>query len=442
LAFVFLEGRAWMVAAWRELHNDVYTTAVCDCGDDSEGPLDEIEGLAQATDRVRRRSRPLAPAAQREELIRLRRIIDRIELEFSTVAGAFARTEEEEWQGCVSPPHWMRMECGMTSAAASSAIAVGALSTGLAESIAAVEEGRLGFAHLALMAGTARAFQESPSATMFEEQPLLDQAMSHSLSRFRVDCAHARHANDAEAFQAQQLKDVEYRTLEVRTGEGGAVFIKGFLDPVGGATLCTALDPLARRTGAEDDRPRERRYADALVELAGHGLDASLLPRVGGQRPHLQVTTSLETLVGASGAPAGMLERAGPIGTVTVQRLACDASVTRLLLGSDSAVVDVGRARRVPSAPTRRALHARQGGCAWPGCDRPASWTAAHHIKHWAHGGTTDLDNLVLLCHRHHWLVHEGGWSLVRAEDGQMKSVAPIPVARWRSRAPDSEPDG
>jgi hypothetical protein len=415
---------------------------MCDGAGERQDQMDEIGRLAVATDRVRHRSRSADPVALRDDLTRLRRIVDRIELEFSTVAGVFANTEEEEWQGCLSPPHWMRLECGMTSAAATSAIAVGSQAEALAESITAVEEGKLGFAHLALMAGTARAFQASPTATPFEEQPLLDQALSHSLSRFRVDCAHVRHAHDAQAFQAEQLRDVEYRTLEVRAGEGGAVFIKGFLDPVGGATLCTALDPLARSSGSDDDRPRARRYADALVELAGHGLDASLLPRVGGQRPHLQVTTSLDTLVGATGAPAGMLERAGPIGTPTVQRIACDASVTRVLLGPDSAVVDVGRARRLPSGPTRRALYARHDGCEWPGCDRPSSWTAAHHIKHWAHGGATDLDNLALLCHRHHWLVHEGGWQLLRTEDGQMKSVAPIAVVRWHSRAPNSTTDG
>jgi hypothetical protein len=409
--------------------------------DDDEERDDEIGRLASAADCVRRRARPNAPEALRGDLCRLRRIIDRIEVEFATVAGAFADTEEEEWQGCLSPVQWLRVECGMTAAAATSAIAVGSHAQVLTESVAAVEDGKLGFAHLALMAGTARTFHESPTATAFEEQPLLLQAMSHDLSRFRTDCAHVRHAHDAEAFQAEQLKDVEHRTLEVRTAEGGAVFIKGFLDPVGGASLCTALDPLARRSGSDDDRSRQRRYADALVELAGYALDQAILPRIGGQRPHLQVTTSLETLVGSAGAPAGMLERAGPIGTPTVQRLACDASVTRVLLGSDSAVVDVGRARRLPSGPTRRALHARHGGCQWPGCDRSGSWTAAHHIRHWAHGGPTDLNNLVLLCHRHHWLVHEGGWELVRGDDGEINSVAPIPVVRWHSRAPDTPPE-
>jgi hypothetical protein len=405
---------------------------------DEQGREDEIGRLAAAVDCLRQRLRAKAPEVLRDDLSRLRRIIDRVELEFATVAGAFAETEEEEWQGCLSPVQWLRVECGMTSAAAASAIAVGSHAEVLAESVGAVEDGKLGFAHLALMASTARAFRESPTATAFEEQPLLQQAMSHELSRFRADCAHVRHAHDVEAFQAEQRQDVEYRTLEVRTGEGGAVFIKGFFDAVGGATICTALDPLARRAGSDDDRSRDRRYADALVELAGHALDVAVLPRVGGQRPHLQVTTTLETLVGSAGAPAGMLERAGPIATPTVQRLACDASVTRVLLGADSAVVDVGRARRLPSGPTRRALHARHGGCEWPGCDRPGSWTAAHHIRHWAHGGLTDLKNLVLLCHRHHWLVHEGGWELVHGDDGEIRSVAPIPVVRWHPRAPDA----
>src|SRR5258708_29340306 len=63
----------------------------------------------------------------------------------------------------------------------------------------------------------------------------------------------------------------------------------------------------------------------------------------------------------------------------------------------DSVVIDVGRAKRVISGPTKRALRARDGHCVWPGCDRPASWSDGHHLVHWIHGGSTDLDNLVLL---------------------------------------------
>ncbi|MFI5285745.1 MAG: DUF222 domain-containing protein [Candidatus Dormibacteria bacterium] len=386
------------------------------------------------------RQRPADPAALREELIQLRRVSDLLELEFAVVASAFAQTDPAEWNGYVSPIQWMRQECGMTAAAAGNAICVGDQVSDLPRSVAAVEGGKLGFAHLAVLAGTARAIRESPQSTGFDEQPLLDQALAHGLKRFRDDCAHVRHAADAAAYLAQQHEDVSYRSLEMHTGEGGALHLQGFFDPVGGASLRAALDPLARWSGAGDGRSREQRYADALVELAGHGLDEGVMPRAGGQRPHVQVTTTLATLVGTPGAPAGTLEHAGPVASATVQRLACDASITRVLLGPESTAADVGRAHRLPSSATRRALRVRDEGCVWPGCDRPASWTAAHHLIHWAHGGPTELNNLVLLCHRHHCMVHEGGWQLIRSEDGAIVALAPMPAVEHRPRAPDPCP--
>ena len=188
----------------------------------------------------------------------------------------------------------------------------------------------------------------------------------------------------------------------------------GKLDAVGGATLRTALEPLARPCGKDDDRRRERRLADAMVELAHHALDTGAIPQTAGQRAHLQITAAYETVIGKLGAPAGEIEFSLPISANCIERYACDCSVTRVLLGADSAVVNVGHAIRKPHGATRRALLIRDRQCTWPGCDRPANWTEAHHLKHWIRGGPTDLDNLVLLCHRHHWMVHEGGWQLVK----------------------------
>ncbi|HEY4887538.1 MAG TPA: HNH endonuclease signature motif containing protein, partial [Candidatus Dormibacteraeota bacterium] len=93
--------------------------------------------------------------------------------------------------------------------------------------------------------------------------------------------------------------------------------------------------------------------------------------------------------------------------------------------------------KRVVSEPGRRALKARDGSCRWPGCDRPASWSAAHHVVHWIRGGTTDLDNLILLCHRHHWMVHEGNWQIVRGEDGRMLTIPPTVTFGPPCRGPD-----
>jgi hypothetical protein len=116
-----------------------------------------------------------------------------------------------------------------------------------------------------------------------------------------------------------------------------------------------------------------------------------------------------------------------------VQRLACDATITRVLVDARSAVVDVGRSERVVPGATRRALNVRDKGCRWPGCDRTASWTAAHHVVHWAHGGATDMANLVLLCTHHHWSVHEGGWQLALGDGGTLITTPP----RAQARDPD-----
>ncbi len=181
------------------------------------------------------------------------------------------------------------------------------------------------------------------------------------------------------------------------SGDGGRVWVRGVLDAEGGALVRTALEPLARPIGKGDDRRLNRRFADALVELAGHALDNGMVPRRATQRPHLQVTTTLETLLQRMGAPAADLEFSLPISAASVERLACDCNVTRILLGADSQVIDVGRSKRVISPAQRRALNVRDKGCRWPGCDRPASCTSGHHIVHWTKGGSTDLDNLALL---------------------------------------------
>jgi hypothetical protein len=121
--------------------------------------------------------------------------------------------------------------------------------------------------------------------------------------------------------------------------------------------------------------------------------------------------------------------------------------VTRVVFGADSAVLDVGRATRVPATATRRAVQARDRGCVWPGCHRPASWGEVHHLRHWAQGGSTDLANLVTICRAHHWKVHEGGWRLIRTDEGV---VALPPVAddygpdrgSSRPRGPDTPSAG
>lgn len=388
------------------------------------------EYLAGATERS---DAPLDIAAG---LVFRRALINRLELDFAREAARFARGYDEAVFLNPSPYSWMRENCHMTAGAAVSAVCVGNNTRHLERSVEALDDGRIGIAHLSLMASTAETIEASPSGSaLFDETLLLSRAESMPLNRFRIECAHLRHAADREAFLAEQAEAREWSSLRLRSLSNGGLELTGYLDAEGGALVRTALEPLAARRALDDDRCTERRCADALVELCSHSLDTGRVPQRASQRSHIQVTTSLETLLDLLGAPGGEMEYAGVIAAATVQRLACDATITRVLVDAASAIVDVGRSERVVPGATRRALNVRDKGCRWSGCNRTASWTAAHHVVHWARGGATDLDNLVLLCGHHHWLVHEGGWEIARRDDGSVITVPPRPLARW----PDSQ---
>jgi hypothetical protein len=371
---------------------------------------------------------PGAGEAIAAELIRRRQKIDQEELAFSCLAAQLAGTDEYNKQGFDSPISWLKANCHMSGGAAADRVCVGQQMERLGQSVAALAAGEIGFAHLALIARTSAALGER-----LDEARLLGQARRLNIFPFRNRCTHARHAGDPEGFVNEEKEGVEARSLTLTTADDGVVLVQGILDKVGGAALRTALEPLAKRAGKGDDRKLDRRLGDALVDLSMHVLDNSMPSR----RPHVQVTTSLETLLGLPGAAAAEMEFSLPISSTAVERLACDCSITRILLDSESMVIDVGRAKRVVSGPQSKALKVRDQGCTWPGCDRPASWTSAHHVVHWIHGGATDLPNLVLLCYRHHWMVHEGNWQIVRADDGRMLTIPPITPYQQLARGPD-----
>ena len=362
------------------------------------------------------------------ELIRRRQQIDQDELEFSVLAAQFAQTNEYDWQGFESPIAWLKANCHMSGGAAGDRICVGEQLGCLGLSSTAMAAGEIGFAHFALIARTSAAVGER-----LDETNLLRQARKLSIARFHDACYHARHAADPQGCANEETQSVEARSLTLSSGADGTVFINGTLDKVGGAAVRSALEPLAKRAGKDDDRPRDRRMADALIEQSMHALDNGLVP----QRGHLQVTASLETLLGLPGSPAGEMEFSLPISAKAVERLACDCAVTRIIVASDSTVIDVGRAKRTISGPQRKALKVRDGGCTWPGCDRPVSMTEGHHLVHWIHNGPGNLPNLALLCYRHHWMVHEGGWQIVCTDDGRMLTIPPPTGFEPRPHGPD-----
>src|SRR3989475_2590216 len=315
------------------------------------------------------------------QLITLRKVIDQLELNFSRLAAEFVKTDFWEDQGSASPYDWVRFNCHMTSNAAGDRVAVGELASNLGESTQAMDDGEIGFAHLTVMARTANAVGQA-----FDETKLLKLARENSPGRFHYKCLHYRHAVNPNQYSKDQAELVHANFLYMNRGDDGSFFLTGILDPVGGAVVRSALEPLARYSGKHDHRLRPPRMADALIELAGHKT-----------KIQMQVTSSIETLLDLTGAPGAETEFSLPISSKTVERWACDCSLTRVLL-QDSVVIDVSRAEPTIRGPKRRALNARDRHCQEPGGGRTASRRDGHHLVCGMHGGGDDLGNMILLC--------------------------------------------
>jgi hypothetical protein len=203
------------------------------------------------------------------------------------------------------------------------------------------------------------------------------------------------------------------RHLRFQDRDGGYA-LSGWLDREAAEIVRSALSPLAAprpTTEIEVDlRTAAQRDADALVELAQRALGSGELPTEGGQRPQVVVTISLPVLQGRIGSAS--LALGGPINAEVARRIACDAELIPVVLGSRGEPLDVGRSSRTVPTAIRRAVILRDGGCAFPGCSVPVRWCDIHHCIHWVDHGPTSVDNCVALCGRHHRLIHHSDWRI------------------------------
>lgn len=234
----------------------------------------------------------------------------------------------------------------------------------------------------------------------------------------------AERADDA-ALRRQEARAHAKRCFTVSRPIDGMVRVFGTLGIEDAAVVSAALDPLCTPTAGDDRLPAQRR-ADALVDVCRLALRTGDLPGNGGEPPQLSVTVAFDPLAGRLGSAA--VDNGDRISAATARRLGCDARILPVVLGGDSQVLDVGRTRRVATGALRRALVARDRGCAFPDCDRPPRWCDGHHLIPWSEGGPSNLDNMVLLCRHHHRILHDParGWQ-VRLGDDRLPEFVPPP---------------
>ena len=275
---------------------------------------------------------------------------------------------------------------------------------------------------------------------------LLAQAASVTVERLAALARDARAQLDVTSVTDHERLLHSRRTFRVWRRGDGMVVANGLFGPEDGAILLSAYDAATspRRGGPRfvdpsasnepaDDRTVEQAAADAFVELVrlGGSVDARA---IGSARPAVQLLVRDTDLRSRRGA--GRIEGSQhPVSIDTVDRAVCDAGVTPIIIDSIGQVIDLGRSQRLFSHRQRIALAARDGGCRFPGCDRPPSWCEAHHIVEWSRGGRTDLSNGILLCRHHHLLVHNNGWEITLTS-GEYCVVPPASVDPARRGLP------
>ena len=337
------------------------------------------------------------------EIVELHRAEQRIAaLKLARIAEA-ERRRSFEILGYLSAGSWLADRLRLAHGAACSLV-------GLARALRSMPGARdafgSGLIDLPRVRTLAEARRLNPEAYAEGEDTLVDAALTVPAHRFRSVVEYWKQAADMRRWEAGQEALFERRRAYAAAHWEGMVHADADLDPEGGQVVLTvfrahvdraALDPNDHRTAAQV-------RADVLVDLFRDHLDAADLPRNGGERPHLNVVVDVQALAGRAGRAE--LDDTGPITPEAARRIACDAAVSRVVMQGPSEVLDVGRRTRTIPAGVRRALVLRDRGCTAEGCDRPPGWCDAHHIVHWADGGSTSLENLRLLCRRHHRLAH------------------------------------
>lgn len=337
----------------------------------------------------------------------LHRQIAQLQAELVHCVGELDAMQGYELDEYRSTQSWLRYELRMHPRDASQLLGMARQLRQLPSVDEAFAAGRISQSHVAVINRTAR--QVGVEHVAGSEAVLLNVATSSDPERLRIAAQHLRYCVDPDGAGRDAVKAYEKRELSVAPTIWGMVAIQGLLDPGSGATVLAALNALTAPPREDDPRTPGQRRADALTELCRRALDSGTLGVVNGEKPHVLVTVSYETLMRQQGAEPAHLAWTGPIAATEARLLACDCAVIPAVLGSAGEVLDIGRKSRVWPIAIRRAIERRDRTCRHLDCAAPAEHCDIHHKVHWADGGPTSYDGGILACRNHHTQIHTYG---------------------------------
>jgi hypothetical protein len=305
----------------------------------------------------------------------------------------------------------------------------------------AVTEGRISIAQAdAIRAGLGLPTNAVPAeslgeaaAELVEDGTALTAGQLHRRARQLRDDLDDTEVADREKAQLEQQ---HLKAWKRQDGMVEGAFLLSVLDELtnprrGGPRFVKEEDRARIDAIAKDPRSTDRLAADGFLELLRIGADADPGRVYGSRRPAVRVIVTKESL--RSGKGHGSIQDTGEaISIDTIRREICTTGTVAVVLDDDGQCVNVGREQRLFTARQRIGLAVRDGGCIWPGCDRPPSWCEAHHINQWKRDhGKTDIADGILLCKHHHLLLHNNGWDITRT-GGHYTLVPPRSISPTR----------
>lgn len=339
----------------------------------------------------------------------------------------------EGWagEGVLSCAHWLNWKCGMALGVARERVRVAHALKDLPKISQTFRKGKLSYSKVRAMTRV---------ATRKNENYLLMIAHYGTATHVERLVRSYRSVKRHEALAKAREQHI-HRDLSWFVDDDGYWVIRGRLAPEAGLLIQQVLeqameeqfqelqDVPAGISEADTDEIRSRpepiahRRADALLRLA-RGYRSHSKTNSSAENYRVHIHTDMETLKRDGAGAEAEIESGGTLCAETARRLSCDSAVVQWLDQHDGQPLSVGRKTRTISPAIRRALQTRDGGCRFPGCTA-SHFVEGHHIHHWADGGETNIENLLLLCTRHHHLVHEGGFGLQKLAGGGVQFSSP-----------------
>jgi Domain of unknown function (DUF222)/HNH endonuclease len=397
---------------------------------ESRDPRLTLALLCDEIEKLRECARGLPVERQTEILRGAIEARNKLDYAITSLTAAVDRVEVKRLDGHASCAGWLRDECNMTGNAAYGQVRLARRLPDLPGTAAAFASGRLSYQHASVISRTVERVVRYGGRAEDAELAMLEEAKHSDPYSLLIWGRRLRHQLCPDDLADEESEQRERRWLDIRKTWDGGYDIEGHLDAEGGTIVKTAIEAVLGPRDKSDPRAATQWRADGLEECGRRCLNSGNLPLRGGQRPHITITATLETLLGVPGADAAELDWGIPISGRMVRRIALDAELTPMLVNGQGSPLHVGRKYRTAPPKLRKALAERDRRCTWPGCDRPPEWCQGDHSLPWVEGGETDIDAMRLLCTKHHRM-KTAGYRPERLPDGRVipvRSAPPGPV--------------